>query len=154
MLTAKGKYGLKAVAHLAGLKPDAMAQAIDISEANNIPKKFLDAILGELRNAGVVYSRKGPGGGYRLAQPADEIRLGRVVRALDGPIAPIACARRTSYQPCHDCDDVKRCKVRLAMTKVRDAMSDILDKTTVADMLRLGGAKKAKTSRRRIAAAR
>jgi Rrf2 family protein len=100
MLSAKGKYGLKAVAHLAGLKPDLMAQAADISEANNIPKKFLDAILGELRNAGVVYSRKGPGGGYRLARPAAEIKLGRVVRALDGPIAPIACARRTSYQPC------------------------------------------------------
>ena len=131
-----------------------MAQAADISGTNNIPKKFLDAILGELRNAGVVYSRKGPGGGYRLARPAAEIRLGQVVRALDGPIAPIACARRTAYQPCHDCDDVKRCKVRLAMTKVRDAMSDILDKTTVADMLLLGGAKKAKPSRRRTAAAR
>jgi Rrf2 family protein len=154
MLSAKGKYGLKAVAHLAGLKPDSMAQAADISEANNIPKKFLDAILGELRNAGVVYSRKGRGGGYRLARPAAEIKLGQVVRALDGPIAPIACARRTSYQPCRDCDDVKRCKVRLAMTKVRDAMSDVLDMTTVADMRRLGHSKKAKAGRRRAAAAR
>jgi len=154
MLSAKGKYGLKAVAHLAGLKPDSVAQAADISEANNIPKKFLDAILGELRNAGVVYSRKGRGGGYRLARPAAEIKLGQVVRALDGPIAPIACARRTSYQPCRDCDDVKRCNVRLAMTKVRDAMSDVLDMTTVADMRRLGHSKKAKAGRRRAAAAR
>jgi Rrf2 family protein len=148
MLTAKGKYGLKAVAHLAGLKPATMAQATDISGANNIPKKFLDAILGELRNAGIVYSRKGRGGGYRLARPASEIRLGEVVRALDGPIAPIACARRTSYQPCQDCADVKRCKVRLAMTKVRDAMSDILDTTTVADMLLFGDPKKAKAGRK------
>ncbi|THD52349.1 MAG: Rrf2 family transcriptional regulator [Bradyrhizobium sp.] len=151
MLTAKGKYGLKAVAHLAGLKPAAMAQATDISEANNIPKKFLDAILGELRNAGIVYSRKGRGGGYRLARSADEIRLGQVVRALDGPIAPIACARRTSYQPCHDCGDVRRCKVRLAMTKVRDAMSDILDTTTVADMLLLGETRRPKAGRKRTA---
>jgi len=142
------------VAHLAGLKPDAMALAADISEANNIPKKFLDAILGELRNAGVVYSRKGPGGGYRLARPAAEIRLGQVVRALDGPIAPIACARRTSYQPCQDCGDVKRCRVRLAMTKVRDAMSDILDMTTIADMLLLGNSKKTKVGRRRAAPVR
>jgi Rrf2 family protein len=131
-----------------------MAQAADISEANNIPKKFLDAILGELRNAGVVDSRKGPGGGYRLARPAMEIRLGQVVRALDGPIAPIACARRTSYQPCRDCHDVKHCTVRLAMTKVRDAMSDVLDMTTVADMLRLGDSKKTKTARRGAAVVR
>ena len=154
MLTAKGKYGLKALVHLSSLPVGETAQATDIADANNIPKKFLDAILGELRNAGVVYSRKGPGGGYRLARPAMEIRLGQVVRALDGPIAPIACARRTSYQPCQDCDDVKRCKVRLAMTKVRDAMSDILDMTTVADMLLLGNSKKTKVCRRGAASVR
>src|ERR1700728_2391541 len=88
MLTAKGKYSLKALAYLAKLAPGATTQAIDIAEANNIPKKFLDAMLGELRNAGIVYSRKGPGGGYGLARPAAEIKLGQVVRALDGPIAP------------------------------------------------------------------
>lgn len=71
-----------------------------------------------------------------------------MVRALDGPIAPIACARRTSNQPCRDCADVKRCKVRLAVTKVRDAMSDVLDTTTVADMLLLGDPKKAKAGRK------
>src|ERR1700744_4479289 len=108
MLSAKGKYGLKAVAHLAGLKPDSVAQAADISEANSIPKKFLDAILGELRNAGVVYSRKGPGGGTRLAPRAPEIKVGQVFRALDGPTAPCACPRRPSYRPLHDCDHVKR----------------------------------------------
>jgi Rrf2 family protein len=152
MLTAKGKYGLKAVAHLAGLKPGAVAQALVISGTHNIPKKFLDAILGELRKAGIVYSRKGRGGGYRLARPAAEITLGQVVRALDGPIAPIACARRTAYQPCRDCDDVKRCKVRLAMTKVRDAMSDILDTTTLADMRLFGNSRNAKVGRGSAAA--
>ncbi len=140
MLTAKGKYGLKALAHLATLEPGGMAQAIEIAEANNIPKKFLDAILGELRNAGIVYSKKGPGGGYMLARPASDIKLGHVVRALDGPIAPIACASRTAYQPCPDCDNVRRCTVRLAMMRVRDAMSDVLDRTTLADMLALNGA--------------
>lgn len=138
MLTAKGKYGLKAVAHLAGLAPGAMAQAADIADANNIPKKFLDAILGDLRNVGIVHSKKGPGGGYRLARPASEIKLGQVIRSLDGPIAPIACASRTAYQPCQDCGNVKRCSVRLAMIKVRDAMSGILDATTVAEMVLLG----------------
>jgi Rrf2 family protein len=138
MLTAKGKYSLKALAHLATLEPGATAQAIDIAEANNIPKKFLDAILGELRNAGIVYSRKGPGGGYGLARAPDQIKIGHVIRTIDGPLAPIGCASRTAYQPCRDCKDVKGCTVRLMMTQVRDAMSDVLDRVTIADMIALG----------------
>lgn len=139
MLTAKGKYSLKALAYLAELGPGATAQAGDIASAKNIPKKFLDAILGELRNAGIVYSRKGPGGGYMLARAPSEIRIGHVIRAIDGPLAPIACASRTAYQPCRDCRDVKSCTVRLLMTKVRDAMSDVLDQVTLADMVAMGG---------------
>jgi Rrf2 family protein len=137
MLTAKGKYSLKALAHLAALKPGATAQGIDIAEANNIPKKFLDAILGELRNAGIVYSRKGPGGGYGLARVAAEIKIGHVIRTIDGPLAPIGCASRTAYRPCRDCKNVKACTVRLMMTQVRDAMSDVLDRVTIADMIAL-----------------
>jgi Rrf2 family protein len=143
MLTAKGKYGLKALVHLSALAAGETAQAIDIAEANNIPKKFLDAILGELRNAGVVHSKKGPGGGYMLARPPGEIGLGHVVRTLDGPLAPIACASRTAYQPCDDCQDVNACAVRLTMVKVRDAMSDILDRLTLVDMLALDGGHRA-----------
>jgi Rrf2 family protein len=138
MLTAKGKYSLKALAHLATLEPGATAQAIDIAATNNIPKKFLDAILGALRNAGIVYSRKGPGGGYMLARAPSNIKIGQVIRTIDGPLAPIACASRTAYQPCRDCKNVKSCTVRLMMTKVRDAMSDVLDRVTVADMVAMG----------------
>ena len=126
MLTAKGKYSLKALVYLATLAPGATSQAVDIAAANNIPKKFLDAILGELRNAGIVHSRKGPGGGYRLARSPREIKIGQVIRTIDGPLAPIACASRTAYQPCRDCKSVKACTVRLTMTKVRDAMSTCL----------------------------
>jgi len=143
MLTAKGKYGLKAIVHLASLGPGETAQCVDIAEANSIPKKFLDAILGELRNAGVVHSKKGPGGGYMLARAPADIKLGYIIRTLDGPLAPIACASRTAYQPCQDCDDVKTCVVRLSMLKVRDAMSDILDRLSVADMLALDSERKA-----------
>jgi Rrf2 family protein len=138
MLTAKGKYGLKALAHLASLEPGETTQAAEIAEANGIPKKFLDAILGELRNAGIVYSRKGPGGGYSLARAPSQIKIGQVIRTIDGPLAPIACASRTAYQPCRDCQDVKACTVRLMMTEVRDAMSDVLDRVTIADMVALG----------------
>jgi Rrf2 family protein len=142
MLTAKGKYGLKAMVYLSSLPKGETAQSVDIAEANNIPKKFLDAILGDLRNAGVVHSKKGPGGGYMLARAPSEIKVGYVIRTLDGPLAPIACASRTAYQPCQDCDEVKVCTVRLTMVKVRDAMADILDRLTVADMLALDGGRK------------
>jgi Rrf2 family protein len=138
MLTAKGKYSLKALTHLAALEPGETTQAVEIAEANNIPKKFLDAILGDLRNAGIVYSRKGPGGGYMLARAPREIKIGHVIRTIDGPLAPIACASRTAYRPCHDCKDVKSCTVRLMMTKVRDAMSDVLDRVSLADMVAMG----------------
>jgi Rrf2 family protein len=148
MLTAKGKYGLKALAHLAALEAGGMAQAADIAEANHIPKKFLDAILGELRNAGIVCSKKGPGGGYMLARRPTQIKVGRVIRALDGPIAPIACASRTAFQPCSDCENVQRCRVRLAMARVRDAVSDILDNMTLADMLAMKDTRKHGESRK------
>jgi len=144
MLTAKGKYSLKALAHLATLEPGETTQAADIAAADNIPKKFLDAILGDLRNAGIVYSRKGPRGGYMLARAPSEIKIGHVIRTIDGPLAPIACASRTAYQPCRDCRDVKACTVRLLMTKVRDAMSDVLDRVTVADMIALAGRTKSR----------
>jgi Rrf2 family protein len=135
MLTAKGKYGLKALVHLAAMEPDDTAQAADIAKRNNIPKKFLDAILGDLRAAGIVFSKKGPGGGYLLARAASEIEVGAVIRALDGPLAPIACASRTAYRPCRDCVDIRTCAVRQTMSRVRDAISDILDRMTLSDMM-------------------
>jgi Rrf2 family protein len=138
MLTAKGKYSLKALTHLAALEPGETTQAIEIAETNNIPKKFLDAILGDLRNAGIVYSRKGPGGGYMLARAPRDVKIGHVIRTIDGPLAPIACASRTAYRPCSDCKDIKSCTVRLMMTRVRDAMSDVLDRVTLADMVAMG----------------
>jgi Rrf2 family protein len=138
MLTAKGKYSLKALVHLATLKPGEPTQAMDIAEANNIPKKFLDVLLGDLRHAGIVFSKKGPGGGYTLARTPSDIKVGEVIRAIDGPLAPIACASRTAYQPCRDCKSVKSCTVRLTMVKVRDAMADVLDRLTLADMVAMG----------------
>lgn len=143
MLTAKGKYGLKALAHLATLEPGETTQAIDIAETHNIPKKFLDAILGDLRNAGIVFSKKGPGGGYMLARAPRDIKVGHVIRTIDGPLAPIGCASRTAYQPCRDCKSVKSCTVRLMMTRVRDAMSEVLDGLTIADMVAMGDGRKA-----------
>jgi len=101
--------------YLAGTVPGETALVADIAEANQIPKKFLDAILGELRNAGFVHSKKGKGGGYMLARPPAEISIGNIVRTLDGPLAPLQCASRTIYRRCDDCPDEAHCAVRLVM---------------------------------------
>jgi Rrf2 family protein len=135
MLTAKGKYGLKALAHLGALRPGETTQTTEIANANNIPKKFLEAILRELRTANYVFSKKGPEGGFMLARAPSEITVGDVIRKIDGPFAPIPCASRSAYRPCEDCDDVTTCNIRLAMSRCYDAMSEILDGMTIADLI-------------------
>jgi Rrf2 family protein len=134
MLTKKGKYGLKAMVHLAGRLPGEATLVTEIATANEIPKKFLDTILGELRNAGFVNSKKGKGGGYTLARPAHEIRVGHIIRILDGPLAPIQCASQTSYRRCDDCQDENHCSVRLIMCEARRAIAMVLDNRTLAEM--------------------
>lgn len=123
--------------HLAGQPPGKPALVADIAESKDIPKKFLDAILSELRNAGLVQSRKGRGGGFVLARPAHEIMVGHIVRALDGPLAPIRCASQLYYRPCDDCD-LKHCEVRLMMVEVRNAIARVLDHRSLAEMRALG----------------
>lgn len=134
MLTNKGKYGLKALAYLAGLEEGAVAQSSAIAGAYKFSKKFLDAILNDLRKAGLVRTKKGPGGGYALARPADAIMVGDAIRALDGPLAPIACASRRFYEPCADCRSVSECEVRLVMARARDAMAAVLDHISLAEL--------------------
>jgi Rrf2 family protein len=148
MLTRKGKYGLKALVHLAALPEGRLAFVTDIAEANNIPKKFLDGILGDLRKAGFVRSKTGKDGGYTLARAPEDIRVGHVIRVLDGPLAPIACASRTAYQRCDDCPNEKKCTVRLMMLEVRNAIATILDHRTLAEMRDLPQAKRARAAAR------
>jgi len=133
MLTAKGKYGLKAMIHLANLKEGEVAVVSEIAATNSISKKFLDAILAQLRNAGFVKSRKGKFGGYSLARDPAEIYAGHVIRVLDGPLAPIPCASKTAYRPCEDCD-VETCQIRRMMLEVRNAMAEVLDNTTLVQL--------------------
>jgi Rrf2 family protein len=134
MLTNKGKYGLKAAVYLAGMAENEPALVSHIAAAQNIPKKFLDTILGELRNAGLVRSKKGRNGGYFLARDAHHIMAGDIVRALDGPIAPIRCVSKNYYERCSDCSDEETCAVYLVMSQVRGAISEILDKKSLAEM--------------------
>ncbi len=134
MLTMKGKYGLKAMVHLAGCRPGQPELIMSIATEHGISKKFLDAILGELRVAGLVVSKKGKGGGYALARPPHEISVGEIVRVLDGPLAPIDCASRTRYRRCADCQDENGCSVRRMMQEVRDSIARVLDNRSLAEM--------------------
>lgn len=138
MLTNKGKYGLKALIDLASLEPGKTAFSAEIAQRNNISKKFLDTILLEFRNAGLVRSKKGPGGGYSLSKAPSEITIGQAIRVLDGPLAPIRCASRNFFEPCDDCSDPNTCLVRHAMTEVRDAIASILDTMTLEKLVAQG----------------
>jgi Rrf2 family protein len=134
LLTKKGKYGLKAMVHLARAEYGRPVPVLEIAERQNIPKKFLDAILCELRNSGFVHSRMGKGGGYYLARPAREIVIGDVVRAIDGPLAPVPCASKTRYRRCDDCVDETTCAVRKVMQDAQRALSDVLDNCSLERM--------------------
>ena len=140
MLTNKGKYGLKAMVHLAGMPAGQPALVADIAAANAIPKKFLDAILGELRTAGFVHSKKGRGGGYVLARPPGEIMVGSIIRSLDGQLAPIGCASRAFYRRCEDCSRDAPCPVQRVMAEVRDAIAAVLDARSLTQLRRLAEA--------------
>ena len=134
MLTKKAKYGLKAMLHLSRIDFGRSAFVAAIAEQNELPKKFLDAILTDLRNAGFLSSKKGRNGGYMLAKRPEDISMGAIIRALDGPLAPIACASRTSYTPCSDCQHIEDCEIRIMMLDVREAIASVLDHRTLADL--------------------
>lgn len=135
-LSKRGEYGLKAMIQLASEGPQPHRLPIkEIAEHEQIPIKFLEQILLTLKNAGLLGSRAGVGGGYYLARPPDEITLGQIVRTLDGPLAPIRCVSKMAYEPCV-CADPDTCGLRLVMLDVRNAIADILDHTTLADVSR------------------
>ena len=135
MLSARAKYGLKAMIYLAEREGAGGVQGASIAESQNIPKKFLDTILLELKNNGLLHSKKGKGGGYSLARPASKVSIGQIVRILDGPLAPIPCVSHTAYRPCTDCPDEQSCQIRRVMGQVRDATAEILDKTSLLSLV-------------------
>ena len=133
-LSKRGEYGLKALIDLASQDdPHTLIQIKDIAERQQIPVKFLEQIMLAMKNGGILHSRAGLGGGYYLARPAAEITLGQVVRLLEGPLAPISCVSQMAYERCV-CEDEATCGLRLAMLDVRNAIADILDKTTLANV--------------------
>jgi len=134
-LSKRGEYGLRAMIYLASEQSQQnLLTTREIAEHEKVPAKFLEQILLTLKNAGLLQSKMGIGGGYYLARPSDEITLGEIERVLDGPIAPIRCVSQMAYESC-GCPDERTCGLRLVMLDVRNAIAGILDNTSLADVV-------------------
>jgi Rrf2 family protein len=101
-----------------------------------IPVKFLEAILLDLKSRGLLESKMGRKGGYHLSRPPSAVTIGSIIRIIEGPLAPLPCASETAFRACDECQDVENCGTRIIMRRVRDAMSEVLDRTTLADLIR------------------
>lgn len=135
MLSKKVKYALKAIVYIAKQNNDNWLLISDIADKEQIPKKFLEQILLEMRKSTLLHSRRGKDGGYKLAKKASEITMGQIIRIIDGPLAQIPCVSKLYYQKCEECIDEQTCTTRRVMQKVRDASADILDNTTIQDLV-------------------
>ena len=132
-LSLRGEYALRALLVLGLNYEKPLVRIQTISDQQNIPKRFLEQILNDLKDLGVVESKRGLAGGYRLSRPPEQITLAEVIRYLEGPLAPVSCVSQTSYQRC-SCPDESRCGIRSVMKEVRDTIAQILEKVTVAQL--------------------
>ena len=135
-LSKRTQYTLRALYALARSYGGGLTLIGRIAEEEAIPKKFLEQILLSLKSSGLVSSRPGKGGGYRLAQPPSQITLASVIRMTEGPLAPLPCASETRFRKCDECPDIETCGTRMVMREVRDAMAEILERTTLAMVCR------------------
>ncbi|MET0274802.1 MAG: Rrf2 family transcriptional regulator [Phenylobacterium sp.] len=133
MLSQRGRYALKAMLNLARPGAGGPRQVSALCAEENLPRRFLEAIMSDLRKAGLVEATRGKWGGYQLARPADAITFGEIMRVTDGPLALLPCASRAFYRRCEDCADEQTCELRRIMSQVRNEVSDVLDRTTLAD---------------------
>ncbi|CAN5548479.1 Rrf2 family transcriptional regulator [soil metagenome] len=133
MLSSRARYATRALLDLSMRQDKGPTLIQDIADRQNIPLKYLQQILVSLKLGGFVSSRKGPGGGYSLARAAEKITLGSVLRAMDGPLAPISCVSVSAYSEC-GCPDPDKCALRHSFGQVREAMAQLLDNTTFAEL--------------------
>jgi len=130
-ISKKGEYSMRAMADLALRVGEDYVRIEDISRRQRIPEKFLEQILLQLRNAGLLESKRGVGGGYKLAKPPENITLADLLRIVDGPLAPVGCVSEWARI---DCPEEDSCGIKVVMLRVRNAIVDILEETTVADV--------------------
>lgn len=134
-LSVRGEYALRALLVLARdfLEDDSVVRIQAISDQQNIPKRFLEQILNDLKSAGIVESKRGVAGGYRLHKPPDRITLAEIIRHIEGPLAPVSCVSEKFYEKC-SCPDESRCAIRSVMKEVRDSIVKVMEHTTLADL--------------------
>lgn len=132
-LSVRGEYALRAMLALGLHAEKAVVRIQAIADEQRIPKRFLEQILNDLKDAGVVTSRRGVQGGYRLARPAERISLAEIIRHIDGPLAPVSCVSERFYERC-SCPDEARCGIRSVMREVRDAVAGLLEQVSLADL--------------------
>jgi Rrf2 family protein len=135
MISQKSKYALRALLALAEAPGDEPMMIGDIAAQEVIPRKFLEQILLDLKHQGLVVSRRGKAGGYLLLRRPETITFGEVLRLMDGPLAPLPCLSKMAYRRCGDCASEQACKIRQVFARVAEATREILDRTTLADVL-------------------
>ena len=133
MLSQKTRYALRALLHLVERGQGRPIQISEIAQEQQVPRKYLELIMLDLKRAGLVSSQRGPGGGYALARTPAEISFADVIRTMDGPIALVPCASLNFYARCGDCHDEKNCAIRKVMAQVRDDAVRVLGGTSLAD---------------------
>jgi Rrf2 family protein len=142
MISQRARYAFKAMVALARAKPGVGLQIRELSEQEKLPRKFLEQILLLLKAAGYITSRRGRDGGYDLLKPADLIYIGPMLRAVDGPIAPLSCLSRTAYRRCADCKDEVSCELRMAFARAYGDYLTSLETTSLAQVMKLSDVEK------------
>jgi len=134
-LSVRGEYALRALMVLARdyLEDDSVVRIQELSDKQNIPKRFLEQILNDLKSASIVESKRGVAGGYRLRRPPRKITLAEIVRHIEGPLAPVSCVSEKFYEKC-SCPDESRCAIRSVMKEVRDNIVKVMEQTSLADL--------------------
>ncbi|GAA0530605.1 Rrf2 family protein [Rhizomicrobium palustre] len=135
MLSQKARYALRALFVLGEHNSDEPMMIADVAEKANVPRKFLEQILLEMKRRGIVHSMRGKFGGYTLGRAPEDISFAEVIRVIDGPLALTPCSSRTAYRKCDDCEDEVTCAIRKVLLNVRDATADILEGHTLAHAL-------------------
>jgi Rrf2 family protein len=134
-ISKRTQYGMKAMLALGRRYGEGPVVIATLAAEESIPLKFLEVILLELKGHGLLHSKKGKGGGYHLSRPPSTVTIGSLIRMMEGPLAPLPCASETAYRACEECGDIESCGTRIVMRQVRDAISGVLDRTTLSDLL-------------------
>jgi len=134
-ISKRTQYALRALIELGRRYGSGPILIATLAAEERIPLKFLEGILLDMKGRGLLESKKGKGGGYQLSRPPSTVTIGSIIRMIEGPLAPLPCASETAFKACEECRDVEHCETRIIMRQVRDAIAEVLDKTTLADLI-------------------